>query len=212
MLGKIKGLVPRTGSGLGRVLRLIVIFGPILIFGESKVGSETDQLALARGLANKNTRDATLRSLGSPAIDRVALLLKWAEAPPKGVDKKELYVGLAECFGRFRTVQAIPFLIDNIDLSSVDFGDTWMKTPEVVEERMSAVRALVIIGKPAETQLIRAFWAPSTFAQRYAILYTVARIGGPGAKGFLFKAKNSAEIERQGAIRWLPLLGPEIHK
>ncbi len=68
-----------------------------------------DGRELARLLANNDTREGALAAIAASGVTQVPLLLSLASNPPAEVDKHDLYVGLAEAFGRIRASVAIPF-------------------------------------------------------------------------------------------------------
>jgi hypothetical protein len=114
-----------------------------------------------------------------------------------------LYVGLADVFGTLKTAEAIPFLIKNISLDRTRAVNTWLKTPEIIEERLPAVGALVKIGPEACKALIRATWKPMLHEDRLAAIFAVSRITSqykiPEAREFLSSVLASATLERYTA-------------
>jgi hypothetical protein len=157
--------------------------------------------SIARLLANDGTRKNAVESIVASGDSIVHALLAWAQKPPVGVDKFGLKIELAETFGRLRTRAAIPFLIENITLQPWPSSpNTWMKTAEVIEERMPAVAALVQIGPEASPALIHTPIAGMTSEARLAAVFVVARIKNvPEARAFLTAAAGRTNLQRHWA-------------
>jgi hypothetical protein len=162
---------------------------------------------LARQLAKSATRQTAVASIVASGSAKLPLLLSWTRNSPQGVDKAELYLGLAEAFGGLRTKDAIPFLMKNISMQRFPSSpDVWMKTTDVIEERLPAVSALIQIGPEASRALMQAF--PSMEgADRLAAIVAVSRIKGvPDAQSFLASVSGQANMERVRAEQGLKLL------
>jgi hypothetical protein len=161
---------------------------------------------LARQLANSSTRRAAIGAILTSAGDKVPLLLSWAQTPPAGVDRLELYIGLADAFGELRTKEAIPFLIKYIRMPrSLGRPNIWLKSEEAIEGEFPAVHALIRIGFIASKALTK---APLRAAdERLAAIFAVARIGDPDARGFLASALGEANLERYWAEEGIKRLG-----
>ena len=116
--------------------------------------------------------------------------------------------GLAEVFGRLRTVEAIPFLIRSIGLELwPPSPNAWMKTPAVVKERMPAVAALMQIGPAAARALIKTNLDGMTFEERLAAVFVVSQIGGvPESREFLSAILGQANLQQHWAAAGLRLL------
>ena len=106
------------------------------------------------------------------------------------MDEFELYVGLAEAFGKLKTKEAIPFLIKNISLQrGTPSPNIWMKAPRAIELRLPAVFALIQIGPEASKMLIRAPREELMDEDRLAAIFVVSRIPGvPEAREFVASA------------------------
>jgi hypothetical protein len=183
------------------IILMIAVCRPL--FGQST----TDQ-DLARGLAS-DARQATVAEVVSSGGAKVGLLLSWTQTPPPHVKRDRLYVGLADVFGQLKTKEAIPFLIKNITLQRWLEANTWLKSAEVIEERLPAVAALVLIGPEASKALIRASWGPMTSEERLATIFAVSRIQDPEARDFLVSALAQANLEGIWAQQGLKVLGKE---
>jgi hypothetical protein len=131
---------------------------------------------LASLLANQSTRERALATIVGSRNSKVPLLLQWTKNPPQGVNQRELNIGLADTFRQLRTIEAVPFLIKNISLSRWIDTNTWLKSAEVIEQRLPAVAALIAIGPEAADAVIRASWEPMTGEDRLAAIFTVYRI------------------------------------
>jgi hypothetical protein len=124
------------------------------------------------------------------------------------VEKGALYIGLADVFGQLKTKEAIPFLVKNIGLQrGFSAPNIWMKTPQVVQERLPAVTALIRIGPEASRFLIDTFWTQLQPQDRLAAIFVVSRISGvPEAKEFLSTVLGQANMERHWAEEGLKTL------
>jgi hypothetical protein len=109
---------------------------------------------VARGLASPKARQATIRQIESSKLPNASVLLGWADQPPAGLDNKQLFLGLAELFGKLKTREAIPFLIRNISLSKVDRPNIWIKRPTVIADNFPAAAALIQMGQDASNAVI----------------------------------------------------------
>jgi hypothetical protein len=136
---------------------------------------------------------------------KVAVLLRWIETPPTNVDQYELRIGLADAFGRLKVREAIPFLIRNINLQRWHHVNTWMKTAEVVQERMPAVAALILLGHDASKAIIRDYLSIPA-ADRLPAIFAVARIQDPDSRDFLATVRAQASLERYWADQGLKAL------
>lgn len=175
---------------------------------------EATQRELARLLANEQTRRDTVAKM-TPASgkDEAPLLMSWTRKPPPGVDKYELYIGMADAFGQMKTKEAVPFLIGNIGLRRgrpIDFAP-WLKTPKAIEETFPAAAALIQIGPDTSGPLIRAFAEPMTAEDRALAIFVISRMlsrgaGIPGARAFLTSALGEANREHQWAQEGLDVL------
>jgi len=110
--------------------------------------------------------------------------------------------------GALRIKEAIPFLIQHISLQSwISSPDVWMKTSEVVEDRLPAVKALIQIGPEAAKTVMGATWDRMGNEDRLACLVVVSRVGeGPAAREFILKALGEANLQRNSAEEALKTL------
>jgi hypothetical protein len=131
-----------------------------------------------------------------------------ARMPPAQVDEYELFLGLADAFGRLKTEAAIPFLIKHINIQrGLAAPNIWMKTGEVIQQRMPAIGALIQIGPPASKALIGT-WPPRQEEDRLATIFVVSQISGvPEARGFLASAMGEANLEHHWAGEGLKRFG-----
>ena len=173
--------------------RKFVLFGVACSFADAE---STNDEALARSLASDSSRASAVAQLES---SRVPLLLSWTAHPPPKVDVYELNIGLADVFGKMRTKEAIPFLIKNISIDRTRAVNTWMKTPEVIEQRLAAVAALNRIGPDASDAIIRATWGPMKPEDRLAAVFAVARMDDPRNQDFFRSILSEAQMERYWA-------------
>ena len=166
---------------------------------------QPSDLELARSLAKESTRQAVVARITNSEIP---LLLAWTKVPPAQVDESGLYIGLADAFGQLKAKEAIPFLIKNITLQRwLASPNTWMKTPQVIEERMPAVAALIRIGPEAAKTLIDTPGECITAENRLAAIFVVSRIKDvPEARTFLIQALGEANVQRFWAEDGLKLL------
>jgi len=174
---------------------------------------------LARRLANDVTQQAAITEVTTSGDKKIPLLLSWTGKPPIPLGELELYIfegGLADVFGQLKTKKAIPFLIKNINLHRwPDVAPVWMKAPEVIEERMPAIKALIRIGPDALKTLVNETPGPLSSEDRLARVFVVARIASAlgqseSARQYLISALGEANAERfwaEEGLKWLDTRG-----
>lgn len=165
--------------------------------------SDTD---LARRLADPNARSAVTNEILHSGAARMPELLRLAEIPPAGVNRRELFIGLAVIFGKLRTKEAIPILIQNISLERWARPNIWNKSSEVIEANLPAAEALIKIGPDACKALIEIDWIPKTWEDNLAAIFVVSQIGDPAGRPFLVTAVARANLERYRAEQGLKTL------
>jgi HEAT repeat protein len=159
---------------MGQLAIVLVAFVAATAFGETLSPEE-----IARGLsASTQDREITLKRLDASVVP---MLLLWTKRPPEVPFQRELPAGMAEAFARFPTKEAIPFLIEHIDVDST-FGiwlAPWAKTPSVVIDTFPAVKALLRIGSQSRRPLIDILKAGGlgTGDGRLAAIFTIGRLG-----------------------------------
>jgi hypothetical protein len=107
---------------------------------------------------------------------------------PPGLNRTELFIGLADVFGELRTKEAIPFLIQNISLARWVRTNIWMKEPDVVQGHLPAVGALIKIGPEASKALVDIDWISKSWDDNLAAIFVVSQIGDPEGRPFLVTA------------------------
>jgi hypothetical protein len=169
--------------------------------------SNSDE-ALARLLSNEATRQGAVDRILEEGNNKIPLLLSWARNAPAQIDTSELYIGMAIVFGQLKVREAIPFLIKNINIQRWPSSpNVWMKTPQVVLQRLPAVAALIQIGPESSKQLIRSAWKRMAGEDRLAAIFVVSRIKGvPEADAFLSDALGLANMERYWAEEGIKVL------
>ena len=183
----------------------------ILMAGWSAVAQNFPEAPLARLLANEDTRATAISEIVKDGPRIVPTLLSWARIRLSNSEETGLYVGLADAFGKLKSKEAIPFLIAHIGLQRwLPSPNTWMKTPQVAEERLPAVSALIQIGPEASRALIRANWKELNPEERLAAILVLSQIKGvPEARGFLASLLGQANLERHWAEVGLKMMGVE---
>jgi hypothetical protein len=165
--------------------------------------AQVADLDLARRLADLETRQKAIEDLLPSGRDKIPVLSMWTWAPPPEVDEYELRVGLAEAFGRFKTQDAIPFLIKNLTLRRsryVDFAP-WLKVAESVEGTFPAIVALIRIGPEGSRAAMKAYKEPMDEVGHLAAVFVVSRIPGVREarrflKGVIMDSDSKAERYR----------------
>jgi hypothetical protein len=155
---------------------------------------------LALSLATESTRQKAIAQVLASRASSVPLLLSWADKPPSGLgplEEHQLTVGMAEAFGRLRSKEAIPFLIENLTLNTFPVANVWTRTSEVIMDRLPSVAALIQIGPEASRAAIKAYGRGSLdFNGRYAAIFVVSRVPGvPEAQSFLHSALGDANMQ-----------------
>ncbi len=75
-------------------------------------------------------------------------------------------------------------------------ANTWMKTAEVIKERLPAVAALIRIGPVAGRAVVEASWEPMTSEDRIAAVFVVSQIPDmPGRQEFLNASRGEAHTQ-----------------
>jgi hypothetical protein len=180
------------------VLKLLTVLGCFLLcsFAQERDGSDRE---LARRLAAEATRSKAVADVVASGGTKVGLLLTWCVSPPADIDVHELDVGLADAFGRLKTRAAIPFLDQNIGIDRTPAGNTWLKSAEVLEDRLASVTALIRIGPDAAKAVIKAYGSMQA-NDRLAAIFVISRLEYvPEAKAFLTSALGQANLERYWA-------------
>ncbi len=171
---------------------------------------DVSDLDLARQLATESTRRSAVARIVASRRDKVPLLLSWTRNPPANVDEHELSIGLADAFGQLKTKEAIPYLIKNIGIERWRDVNTWLKTDDVIEERLPAVAALIQIGPEAYDALVRASWKPMDTVDRRAVVFAAVRIVSktkdPEARRFFHSVLAEANMLRYWAEAGLKVL------
>lgn len=150
-----------------------------------------------------------MATVAASGQSKTPLLLSWVLRPPTGVDSFELSIGLADAFGQLKTKEAMPFLIKNISIQRwVATPNIWMKTAQVIEERLPAAAALIRVGPGASRVLIRTYPDLAKADDRLAAIFVVSRISGvPAAREFLLDAVGEANLARHWAEEGIRLVG-----
>lgn len=193
----------------GRAVSVIAAIALNCGFAAAEVVCDVDQ---ARLLANPATEHPTVYEIVMSGKANVPALLSCARNPPPGVEKDQLYVGLADVFGRLGAKEAIPFLIENIDMCRWMslYANAWLKADYVLKERKPAVTALVRIGPDASRALIRESWDRKPQGDYMAAVFVVSQIRGvPEARGFLASALNHRGFDHYWAEEGLRLFDSE---
>jgi hypothetical protein len=159
--------------------------------------AQTPTQTLARDLSVIDTRPRAIQKVLSSRAESLPMLLIWTEAPPDGVDRLELFIGMAEAFGKLGAIEAIPFLIKHICLqSSPGSVDIWTKDPSTIQSRLPSVAALIKIGPDSSRALIQDW----TNIERdddnlLAAMFVISRIPGvPDAEAVLDGEMGRAKV------------------
>jgi hypothetical protein len=157
---------------------------------------------LAQLISNDTTRQNGVDRIVVGGGREIPLLLSWTLNPPDHVDMHGLNVGLADVFGRLRTVEAIPFLIKNIRLQRWvwDF-QSWSRAPQPIEGAFPAVAALIQIGPEASKALMRFASEAIPNDDRLPVIFVISQIALANAnaqaeRAFLSSALGEANLER----------------
>jgi len=120
---------------------------------------------------------------------------------------------MIEIFGRLRTKEALPFLVEHIAMDENAMATIWMKSPQSIAASVPGVQALLRIGPDATPALLRALeklpyykaGVPGDYKKRIAIVVTLAMMRDRRAKPALEKEiqhSDAGEAAFQG-LRWL---------
>jgi hypothetical protein len=167
------------------------------VTSEAQYRSDGD---LARALADPDNRAAAVSYVVASGAAKIPLLLSWTISPPPGIDGFELKLGLADAFGRAKTAEAVPFLVRNISIDRTGAVNTWLKSPQAVQQRLAAANALIEIGPAAADALFHAWPGMAEPRDRLATIFVISRLGDiPGARNFLVMALGEANLQRSWA-------------
>jgi hypothetical protein len=184
------------------MLALLVLMAGMLWRSEVEAGSE-----LARLLADKATRGTALSAIRQSEEKR-KLLLEWTRKPPPDIERRdELYLGMIEVFAVLREKAAVPFLIEKIDLRSIDRPNLWIRPSRVIVAESPAIQALLRMGPECFPNLVEGYFASRNLKQRTAILFTISRLNVPAARRFLEDVAYHGHLELCDAEDGLARLG-----
>lgn len=195
------------GAVLSIILRNLVA-GPM--FCCCVMAQSTPDVALAKMLADQSTREIATERVLADSKAKIPILLSCTHRPPPGVDRANLNLGMTIVFGRAKTVEAIPFIVEHLDVGlPFDAVTIWNRSPARIEEALPAAVALIQIGPLASKALMEAFRAGKLNGQdRLAAIFVVSRIKGvPEAREFLIAVSGQANVERFWAEEGLKSLG-----
>jgi len=151
----------------------------LLLSAIASPAQDTQDLKLARQLADERTQKAAVQELLASGRQKIPMLLSWINRPPLPLDEVQLATfraGLAQAFGALRVREAIPFLLDHIAVRPSPFtGPPW-RTPETVLDRLPAVAALIEIGPDALNAILNHPSEPCRLDERLARAFVVSRI------------------------------------
>lgn len=157
-------------------------------------------------LANESTRQAAVDEIARQGPGMIQRLLSWERDFP---NDRALDIGLCMAFGRLKAKEAIPFLVDHINLTRhLDLsGNTWSRASEVILDRLPAVVVLIQIGPAASQAIIGTYWKQLSGQDRLAAIFVVSRIKGvPEAREFLARFMGQDKMEHYYAEQGLKLL------
>jgi hypothetical protein len=197
-------------------LKALVSTALVLVSGVLGSGqSITPAIDLSKMLSDPGTRTAVLDRIESDPSTR-QILLDLAKSPPPEMNseqQRELFVGLAEAFGKLREEAAISFLIEHISLLRHSLGPqpNWsLKSFDSIGQQFPCVGALRSIGYAALRAVTTHDWpnrprleeelavvVVSWFAEEYKTSET---------KQFLLQSRGEADQMRRlanyGLARW----------
>jgi hypothetical protein len=175
------------------MLKSFVVAAIALASFRPVLSQETSRLHLAHLLTSDESREGAIHNIAASSLPQ---LLSLAADPPAQVEKYQLYLGLAEAFGKLRATEAIPFLIRHITLQHwPDSPNTMMKTADVIKSRMPAVAALIETGSPATKALIRSIERMPPQERLCAIFVISQDADTPEARQFLTSIVGQANLE-----------------
>ena len=163
---------------------------------------------LARRLANPATRREAVEEVVASSATLTPVLLAWTTNPPGGVQVSDLDLGLVDAFDRMKTEAAVPFLIRVVSIKWAPITVApWIKGASSVESEYPAAGALIRIGPPAASAVIKAAQGPMTPIERLLAIFVVSQTANvPGAREFLRAAVLQANDERVWAEKGLEAL------
>jgi hypothetical protein len=139
---------------------------------------QSEQDRLIAQLSDSGTREAAVSEIVAAGHDKVPLLLSWTSRPPDVINPLRMFqlkIAMAEVFGQLKVLEAVPFLIDNLNLQAIPASNIWTKNPDAIMSRLPAVAALISIGRGARPALFEAFNKPSMPDDRLAMTFVLSR-------------------------------------
>ncbi|HBY62067.1 MAG TPA: hypothetical protein DEH78_19785 [Solibacterales bacterium] len=161
-------------------------------------GQDLTDSELAKLLANYDTRAAGVERAVAQGPRAEQLLISWTLRAPSDVDFYQLRLGMADAFARWKTREAIPFLIENIDMQPGSRPNIWMKADSAVQAHFRAVNALIRIGPAAASEVMERFWTLPSSVRLHAV-FVVAHVADPDSYYFLGEIIHQANLERYWA-------------
>ena len=186
--------------------RLIRLQAVALVLATGILGGPPPDLA--NRLANANSRSQAVKEAIASGNEVLPILLELSRRPPANLDKWELFVGIADAFGAMRAIEGTEFLVDNIGLRRHMLLEPWMKTPEIMEERLPAAAALIRIGPKSLTPLMDRYFRMEPEPRRIC-LFVIGRIHDPTTRTFLESIITVANAELSWAQKALATLPPD---
>ena len=175
----------------------------ILFFSVGAISQSFGQLVqekltesqLAQLLSNAQTFNNAIDWIRSSEESRIPMLLRLT----KGIDTERnecspLSFGLMRALGALKVRQAIPYLKENVACNIYKADNPWLKSPEIIEQRMPALAALISMGSDATKPLIDLYQHPVHRDDRIIAIFGLSRIHDPMTYEFLNDVLGKAQL------------------
>ena len=164
-----------------------------LVAISSLFGQPVTPYSLLKLLSNPETSRQGVDLIKSSGSKYVPLLLKWTKNPPKddialmGIHR----VGLADAFGELKVKEAIPFLLENIDMNREVLHSVAMGAEERYQADIKNKPAMTALIKIAELEPLQYAYRQNrlTWREREEVLIVICEIAETKSETYLLSLK-----------------------
>ena len=162
-------------------------------FGQIAQGKPIED-ELAQLLSSAGTFNSAINWIRESEESRVPILLQLTKRKDDVFYKcSPLSFGLVKALGILRVKQAIPYLMENVNCNIIKGDRPWMKTDEIIEQRMPALAAMISIGSDATEGLIELYNHPLYLDDQVIAIFGLSRIHDPKTLGFLYRVIGTSQ-------------------
>ena len=163
-------------------------------FGQIVQGKLTES-DLAQLLSNDKTFNNAIDWVRDSEESRIPILLRLTMSIDGERNKcGPLSFGLMRAVGALKLKQAIPYLKENVACNIYKADNPWLKSPEIIEQRMPALAALISIGSDATKALIDLYQHPVHRDDQIIAIFGLSRIHDPMTHEFLYDVLGGTQL------------------